>query len=544
MAVASAIEPPPEMQRQESSGVFNFDHDFTHDNPGKLDVFYVLQKSNLGEGSFGSVAKATCKRSSVERAVKTIDLKAVKNPARFEHEIRIQKSLDHPNVVRLYETFRDARKLYLVMELCTGGELFDRIVDEAPHGFDEIKGATYIRQMLAALCYLHASNIAHRDVKPENFLLSDRSPNAHLKIIDFGLASSFEPNVFMKTKAGTAYYVAPEVLQGKYGEKCDIWSCGVISFILMCGYPPFAGDTDPQILSKVKEGSFEFRSPEWDGISSGCKNLVTQMLTLDVSCRPSAAELLQNPWINFKSKPTHGPICKNFMGRLKSFQANNKLRKVALTVVAQQLKDDQVETLQNTFRALDRNGDGMLSPQEVKDGLANLHMTIPPGLEDIFKNVDTNGTGNIDYSEFLAATLDKQLLMQTDVCWEAFRVFDLDGDGKLSKDELAQLLRGHVSTGVSDEKVKKMIAEVDASGDGCIDFDEFCCMLRGTKPGQCPPTKRKTEDGETNAPAKAKAKASPKVSSPKAGSPKVGPPKAGSPKAGSPKAGTPKSKAK
>lgn len=513
---AAGEESAPRLQRAESSGTFCFDHVFMRDNPGKLEEFYDCEKSNLGEGSFGTVARARCKRTRCERAVKTIDLKTVKNPSRFEREITIQRTMDHPNVVRLYETFRDARKLYLVMELCTGGELFDRIVDEAPNGFDEIRGAIYIRQMLAALCYLHASKIAHRDVKPENFLLADRTTDAHLKIIDFGLASVFEAGTVMKTKAGTAYYVAPEVLKGSYSEKCDVWSCGVISFILLCGYPPFAGDTDPQTLAKVKEGSFEFKSPEWDGISSGCKNLITQMLTLDVACRPSAAELLQNPWLNFKSQPAVGPICKNFMSRLKNFQAHTKLKKVALTVVAQQLKDDQVETLQNTFRVLDRNGDGMLSPQEVKEGLATLGLNIPPGLEEILKTVDTNGTGVIDYSEFLAATIDRQVLMQRDVCWEAFRVFDLDGDGKLSREELGKLLRGHagLQTQVDDSKIQKMIDEVDASGDGSIDFDEFCAMLRGQPPPAASsagsatgaPRKRRLSGGEQGK-AKAKSKA-------------------------------------
>lgn len=349
---------------------FAFDHIFMRDNPGQLEGFYDVERSNLGEGSFGSVSRANCKRTKCARAVKAIDLGTVRNPMRFEEEIKIQKQLDHPNVVRLYETFRDARKLYLVMELCTGGELFDRIVDEAPTGFTEVKAAIYIRQMLSALNYLHTSKIAHRDVKPENFLLADRSEDASLKVIDFGLASVFERGVPMKTKAGTAYYVAPEVLKGSYDEKCDIWSAGVIAFILLCGFPPFSGENDPEILRKVKEGSFEFKSPEWDNITTGCKNLITQMLTLDVSCRPSASDLVHNPWLNFKSQAAVGPICKQFMTRLRGFQATSKLKKVALTVLAQQLKDEQVETLKNTFRALDQNGDGILSPQEVREGLA------------------------------------------------------------------------------------------------------------------------------------------------------------------------------
>lgn len=513
-----------------SGSSFCFDHVFMRDNQGKIEDFYDVEKSNLGEGSFGTVSRGLCKRTTVERAVKVIDLKTVRNPSRFELEINIQKQLDHPNVVRLYETFRDARKLYLVMELCTGGELFDRIVDEAPNGFSEIKAAIYIRQMLSAINYLHTSKIAHRDVKPENFLLADRTEDATLKIIDFGLASMYETKdgatLPMKTKAGTAYYVAPEVLKGSYGEKCDIWSCGVISFILLCGFPPFSGDTDPQILGKVREGAFEFKSPEWDPISTGCKNLITQMLTLDVSCRPSAADLVHNPWLNFKSQSAVGPICKQFMNRLRGFQATSKLKKVALTVLAQQLKDEQVEALKNTFSALDQNGDGILSPQEVREGLQKWGMKIPPGLEEIFKNVDSNRSGNIDYSEFLAATIDKQLLMQRDVCWKAFRVFDLDGDGKLSKDELKELLKDHVQSSSGDDKIQAMIAEVDTSGDGCIDFEEFCDMLRGTTPavvGKLAPAaaaaatepagkkRRVSGEGADGNAAKAKAKAKPKA---------------------------------
>jgi len=501
------------LDRSISGQSFIFDHVFMRDNPGKLEDFYQLNKGDgLGEGSFGSVAKATCKRTKVQRAVKTIDLKTVRNPGRFEHEIAIQKQLDHPNVVRLYETFRDARKLYLVMELCTGGELFDRIVDEAPHGFDEVRAATLVRQMLMAMCYLHASKIAHRDVKPENFLLTDRSQEARLKIIDFGLAASFASGKPMTTKAGTAYYVAPEVLQGNYTEKCDIWSVGVISFILLCGYPPFTGDTDPQILAKVKGGSFEFKSPEWDGVSSGCKNLITQMLTLDVTCRPGAADLLQNPWLTFKGQAQAAPICKQFMGRLKSFQANSKLKKVALTVLAQTLKDDQVETLSNTFRALDKDGDGSLSPDEVREGLARWGMSIPAGLEEIFKTIDSDRSGKIDYSEFLAATLDKAVLMQNDKCWEAFRVFDRDGDGKLTTEELRALLKDNSNTSPEDAKLEAMIAEVDTSGDGCIDFEEFCAMLRGTvlvgQSAANEPTRKRRQSGEgAEAPPKAKAKA-------------------------------------
>jgi len=291
----------------------------------------------------------------------------------------------------------------------------------------------------------------------------------------------------MKTKAGTAYYVAPDVLKGEYDQKCDIWSAGVISFILLCGYPPFAGDTDADILKKVKVGSFEFKSPEWDSISAGSKNLVTQMLTADPALRPSAEVLLGSPWLKFKGTPEAVPIKEDFMKRLSSFRSHSRLKKVALTVVAQQMKDGEIASLQNTFRSLDQNGDGMLSPEEIKEGLTKQGMKVPKALEDLLKSVDMNGSGNLDYTEFVAACLDKKLYMQRDVCWNAFRIFDLDGDGKITREELSKVLNGNsVKTTLGEDKIESLIREVDEDGDGEIDFEEFVDMMSLQKP----PTKR------------------------------------------------------
>jgi calcium-dependent protein kinase len=455
-----------------------------------MEDFYNVETTALGEGSFGTVHLAKCKSTGVERALKAIELKSVKNPVRFEREINIAKQLDHPNVVRLYETFRDAKKIYLIMELCTGRELFDRIVDEAPKGFDEYKAAKYIRQILAALCYLHAQSFAHRDVKPENFLLQNKTPDAALKIIDFGLACQFTADTQMSTKAGTAYYVAPEVLKGGYDEKCDIWSAGVISFILLCGYPPFSGDTDPEILKKVKNGSFEFKSPEWDNISQGAKNLVTQMLTSDPTLRPSAEHLLQSQWLKYKGAPKQEPLQQNFMKRLQSFQASSRLKKIALTAVAQQLPDKDIENLQNIFKSLDKNGDGLLSAEEIKEGMQNSGIQVPKALEDILKSVDLDGSGQLDYTEFLAATLEKKTYMKRDILWRAFRIFDLDGDGKITREELSQVLNGNdVKNVIGAAKIDKMFQEVDANGDGAIDFEEFMVMM---EPGEKGSKRRRT----------------------------------------------------
>lgn len=473
---------PGQLRRGTSSGPFFFTHAFTRDNPGKLEDFYEVASKPLGEGSFGSAFKANCKQTGQERAVKSIEIKNVKNPIRFEQEIAIAKQLDHPNVVRLFEVFRDAMKIYLVMELCTGGELFDRIVDEAPKGFAEDKSANYIREMLSALCYLHANRFAHRDVKPENFLFHNPAAESQLKLIDFGLACQIQSATTMTTKAGTAYYVAPEVLKGDYDEKCDVWSAGVISFVLLCGYPPFSGDTDADVLRKVRMGTFEFKSPEWDSISPGAKNIVTQMLTVDPALRPSAEVLLCNAWLKFKGTPEMSHLSPDFVKRLQTFQAFGRLKKVALTAVAQQLPDDEIEELQSTFRSLDRNGDGTLSLEEIREGMVKQGLKVPKALEDILQAVDCNGSGSLDYTEFVAATIDQKLYMKRDICWAAFRIFDLDGDGQISRDELGKVLNGDsVRDVLGPGRIENMIHEVDSNGDGCIDFEEFCAMMNPSK---------------------------------------------------------------
>merc|ERR1719382_676815 len=286
----------------------------------------------------------------------------------------------------------------------------------------------------------------------------------------------------MSTKAGTAYYVSPEVLKGAYDEKCDIWSAGVISFILLCGYPPFAGDTDPEILKKVREGTFEFKSPEWDPISQGAKNLVTSMLTVDPTLRPAGEHLLASPWLKFKGTPEATPIATDFVARLQGFRAHSRLKKVALTAIAQQLPDDDIDSIQNIFRTLDKNGDGTLSIQEIKEGMNQQGLKIPQHFEEILKGIDSNGSGQLDYSEFVAATLDHKVFMQRDVLWTAFRTFDLDGDGRITFDELQKVLNtGSVEEAIGASKIKKMIEEFDANGDGVIDFDEFIAMMTPKK---------------------------------------------------------------
>merc|ERR1712151_640851 len=375
--------------------------------------------------------KASNKATKASRAIKTISKAQMKNVDRFRQEIAIMKMMDHPNVIKLYETFEDHRNIYLIMELCSGGELFDRII-ESGH-FTEQQAAVLMQQIIRAIFYMHENSICHRDLKPENFLFMTKEPihKNILKIIDFGLSCEFKPGQVLTTKAGTPYYVAPQVLAGKYDHMSDLWSCGVIMFVLLCGYPPFFGDTDAEVLSKVRLGNFSFNASDWKNVSDHAKNLIRMLLKMNPRDRYTAEQSLNHVWIKNKApKATGAKLAENMVDNLRGFRSQNKLKKAALQIIANQLNEDQIKALRDTFMQLDGNGDGKLTVAEMKEGITKAGFKeIPADLQQIMEDVDSDGSGVIDYAEFLAATLDRRVYMKEDVCWSAFRVFDRNGDG-------------------------------------------------------------------------------------------------------------------
>merc|ERR1719156_122905 len=454
---------------------------FIIDNAGKLHEFYDVDKKKMGEGSYGAVSKCTNKSTGVVRAVKSISKAQMKNIDRFKQEIAIMKMMDHPNIIKLYETFEDHRNIYLIMEICSGGELFDRII-ETGH-FTEVQAAIVMQQILRGIFYMHEIKLTHRDLKPENFLFQTKDPieKCTLKIIDFGLSCKFSEGTVLTTKAGTPYYVAPQVLAGKYDQLADLWSCGVIMYVLLCGYPPFYGETDADVLTKVRLGNFSFNAADWKNVSEDAKNLIRMLLKMNPRDRYTAEQAMNHVWIKNKAPKAQAvPLQASFVDNLRGFRSQNKLKKAALHVIAGQLDESQIKNLRSVCLQLDGNGDGLLSVKEMRDGLAKAGLKeIPADLQQIMEEVDSDGSGVIDYTEFLAATLDKKSYMQEDVCWSAFRVFDRNGDGKISMQELEQCLAGgDVEAAMGASAVKELMKEVDINGDGEIDFQEFMEMMR------------------------------------------------------------------
>lgn len=463
-------------------------------NLGGIDQFYEMKSYELGSGSYGSVHEGRHKTSGARRAIKTIAKASLHDTSMLAHEVEITRLLDHPNIVRLYEVFEDARCIYLVMELCTGGELFDAILN-SDSGFSEKSAARVMKQVTGAVFYMHSMSIAHRDLKPENFLLAEDVgiDEVALKLVDFGSACRINPDKPMTTRTYTPYYVAPEVLVGSYGLQCDIWSLGVLLYVLLCGRPPFSGDTNEEILKAVKRGTFSLTKPAWLTISDDAKDLIHKVLVSDPQKRYTAEQVLHHPWVDkLAPKASNAALSQVAFGNLRGFHAQSKFKKAALTTMAKHLQDSAIQDLKEMFYALDADGNGTITIEELRDGIQKMGMEVPEDLMKIMSEVDSDGSGEIDYSEFLAATLDRRHFLCEDVLWSAFRTFDLDGNGQITKEELLQVLTGNASENIEEmlgmhrEEIEQIIQDADVDGDGEIDFEEFVLMMSGGTSSRTP----------------------------------------------------------
>jgi len=253
----------------------------------------------LGSGHFASVFRVSHTADQFKAAVKIIKKpKDLEKKKKVLLEYKILKECRHKQVVQCFDAFETNDRLYLVMELMEGGELFDKIVDMGH--FTEKQAADVTFKLLDALKFMHDQGIAHRDLKPENMLMTTKEPDAEVKITDFGLSKFFdEQSSIMKTPCGTPGYIAPEVLHMRgYDQQCDIWSLGVIVYILLCGFPPFYAENDAQLFEKIKRGDYRFLQPYWDPVSDAAKDFIQHMLVVDPKKRYTAEKLMGHKWLN------------------------------------------------------------------------------------------------------------------------------------------------------------------------------------------------------------------------------------------------------
>jgi calcium-dependent protein kinase len=435
-------------------------------------------KKELGEGSYGQVKLGMHKRTGLDRAIKIIKKNEIPEDERnaMLKEVSILKSLDHPNIIKMFDMYQDDINYYIVIEYCSGGELFDRVKNNSD-GFSEKEAAGYLRQLLSALSYLHSRQIVHRDLKAENLLFENDRKDANMKLIDFGVSCEYFKGKKLKETLGTPYYIAPEVLLQSYDEKCDIWSCGVILYIILCGYPPFSGDDDKEIIENVKKGDYIFDS-DWDGRSDAAKELIRKMLQMNPKKRISAADALKDPWItNNNTKPV---LKQSVLENLFNFHVNSRFRHAIMTFMTSLLMSKaEKEELMTAFQALDTDGNGVLTIDELKEGYKKIYPTfneeeIELAVQTVVNNIDVNGSGQIDFTEFVVASVNQHKLLTKNSIAKAFKLFDNDGDGNIDRKELKMVMGG---VNLSDGEWDKLINQYDADQDGKISLDEFTNML-------------------------------------------------------------------
>ncbi|CAK0811599.1 unnamed protein product, partial [Prorocentrum cordatum] len=439
----------------------------------------------IGQGSYGAVYRATQRASGKYCAVKCIKARLRTEARRCSQEVAIMRSVDHPNVVKLLESFQDGRCTYLVVELCRGGHVLSRSMTKG-RPFSERKAAVVLQQILRGTLYLHSRSIAHRDLKPDNLLFSSDAPvpDNTVKIIDFGLARQFAAGEVLMTTVGSPAYVAPEVLRGKgYDSQCDIWSLGVTAYLLACGQLPFSGKTQQDVLDRVAEGRPAFRPLHWRRVSARARLFVSGLLCSDPRARPAAAQALADAWLAPEAGEEAAGMPRDLLENLRRFKSQSVVSKAALHIVAGLLDDAEVCALRSAFVALDADGDGRLSPWELREGLRLRGLSVSEQeLQEILEGMDVNGNGAVEYTEFLAAAVDRSKYQGEGLCRYAFEVLDWDGDGQISPQDMRRALRHRSLSGALGAEFQATTESLPGDGDcsrrssmSLSDFTEIMC---------------------------------------------------------------------
>ena len=405
----------PEKLLEDSKTDFLSDYDFAGD---------------LGSGSFSVVKRAISKTTGKSVAVKCI-VRSRLPPDEINalhDEVSILKEVTHPNIIHMHDFYEEEKSFYLVMELMEGGELFDRIVQKSYYNEKEARDLVMI--LLDSINYLHERNIAHRDLKPENLLLASLENDSEIRLADFGFAKKVT-EAGLKTQCGTPGYVAPEILRGEsYGIAADMWSIGVITYILLGGYPPFHDENQALLYKKIKTGDFVFHPEYWGPVSSEAKSLITSMLTVDIDQRITAKEGLAHPWINMADAELQSYDLVGTLAEIKKFNARRKLKGTIKAVMA----------------------------------LTKMRRLIT--------NLTGESSANLAAEEEGKTSEEKIAAMK-----EAFYKFDENGDGNITTSELGTVMN-NLGKFPSEEELQTMINEVDVDKNGTIEFEEFVTLMK------------------------------------------------------------------
>ena len=450
---------------------------------------YKFSGKVIGAGNFGKIMLAENKFHGQQVAIKFISKESVRDQMHeIIREVQILQSLDHPNIVKYHETYEDEKYIYLIMEYCDGGELFEAIMNKANElvQFTEEEAKGMMRKLLHAISHCHSNGIAHRDIKPENILFSKKGVSGEIKLIDFGLATTSNKGNDLKTIVGTPYYLAPEVLRGHYTFSCDVWSLGVLLYILLSGYLPFGGESTQEVLYKVTAFTEpSFSNQVWQNISPAAKDLIYQMLRPDPKDRITAAQALNTTWfLNSESSPASIVINPQIFVKLQSYQVRSKLQREAMSTMVKLLKESEISGLRDIFRKLDQDNTGYISFKELENAMQEGGY---PGsasdIKQIINNVDYEGNGKINYTEFIVATVSVKEFLTEERMWYLFKYFDTDDSGYITHNNIREVM-SESGKNLDDKEIVDIITMHDIETNGKISFKEFKVMMQaiGFKP--------------------------------------------------------------
>ena len=426
-----------------------YKHDISKD-------YYVDFNREIGKGGCAVVVVGEHKMTHTQYAVKVID-KTKTDKNQLNRELRLLRDVDHTNIVRLFSVYDTSQTAYFVMELCSGGHLGSLIARQPDKRLEENWAKTLCRQLLSAIAHIHSRGIAHRDIKLQNILVDHNSDrNAQLKLIDFGYGSKFIGNLPMRTKCGTPYTTAPEVIRKYYDERCDVWSVGVVLYIMLSGKRPFEALNATGPLSEAGKATmianilacrYNFNHRAWNQVSKQGIQFVKELLHPDYQTRIRSYEALENPWLKGSVLNKQNNVLKSqhsiqAISSMKLSKVNwTPIKPTGMMAVVFGMNNNSKEALnlRNVFQSIDTDGSGMLSKEEFSHAL---HLITPDlkedDIEELFHMIDIDKNGQISFSEFLAVSLNPQQIDIEDLN-NAFDLIDEDGNGYISKDELRKV---------------------------------------------------------------------------------------------------------
>jgi len=353
---------------------------------------YEVDGKVLGSGLCGDVVLVRGKVDKRRYALKTIRKQHV--PAaklqQLSAEVEIYLMLDHPNIARLHNVYEKEEEICLVTECCEGGELYFRLQKRGV--YTDAAAANAARQMLRAVGYLHANNVVHRDLKLENFLYESEESTSQLKLIDFGFAKIWDSSTLMMASCGSIAYVSPDVLNGKgYTNKCDLWSLGVIVWMLLTGYPPFHGD-EKVMMSKIKAGQADWsHKSRWKPVSEDAVDFLKCLLNKDPSKRPRAQEALKHKWLtNCAQEGVPVSLGRTALRSIERYASASKIRRAVLQLLAQELAPDETKELREAFLAIDRSGEGTICLRDLKEAIRCGQGSSSPRKRRVIEEKETN----------------------------------------------------------------------------------------------------------------------------------------------------------